>query len=510
MATKTTDILIIGSGVSALTCAAILGKHGHKVTILEQHYKIGGYLHCFDRFGCQFDTGAHYVGGIDEGAPFWALLNYLGAFDKEIFLPLDRDGFDVFRYPGAEISLPCGHDNAVTQLSSQFPREKAGIEKYFSLIKAAGNSFSTYQFDPDTDPLQAIEFIETPLQSVVESCVSDKLLQTFFYSYCGLHCVAPSDTPFGFHAVMIDSLLRGAYGFRNGGDKLAKILADRIKAQGGEIHTRKKVVALPTKEQKISEVVCADGSRFKADQVIASCHPKQIFEMLNWEHFRPSFKKRVQKITESCSLLGVYAIASCEPKLDTDKNYYAFENSSPESFEALSPKSPTLDSIQPPKSLFIARGRTPHLKNPQDKFPITFHTLGPYPWFSNWQDSRFAKRPPEYKELKKQCCEDVLKFASEHFEGVSNVVKQFDGSTALSNIHYNGSRQGSAYGIYHSIENTGVRALGPRTKIQNLLLTGQNTLFPGILAAAVAGLRTAGQITELKPILSELKKTMQG
>ncbi len=43
------------------------------------------------------------------------------------------------------------------------------------------------------------------------------------------------------------------------------------------------------------------------------------------------------------------------------------------------------------------------------------------------------------------------------------------------------------------------------TKVRNLLLTGQSTLFPGLLAAAIAGLRTAGNVLGMKPTLEKLQ-----
>ena len=88
-------------------------------------------------------------------------------------------------------------------------------------------------------------------------------------------------------------------------------------------------------------------------------------------------------------------------------------------------------------------------------------------------------------------------------------MKKYVTSTPLSNLHFNGSEDGSPYGIYHSIQNTGPRAMGPRTRLLNLLLTGQNSLFPGLLGAATAGLRTSGHILGIKPMLSELRKSKE-
>lgn len=59
------DIIIIGSGVSGLTCACILGKFGKKVLVLEQHDRPGGCLHTFQQNGFTFRSGNHYIGHID-------------------------------------------------------------------------------------------------------------------------------------------------------------------------------------------------------------------------------------------------------------------------------------------------------------------------------------------------------------------------------------------------------------------------------------------------------------
>ena len=61
----TFDVIIIGSGVSGLTCACILGKFGRRVLVLEQHDRPGGCLHTFQEKGFTFRSGNHYIGHID-------------------------------------------------------------------------------------------------------------------------------------------------------------------------------------------------------------------------------------------------------------------------------------------------------------------------------------------------------------------------------------------------------------------------------------------------------------
>ena len=58
------DVIIIGSGISGLCCAALLGMQGKSVLILEKHFKIGGYTHTFKRKDYEWDVGIHYIGGV--------------------------------------------------------------------------------------------------------------------------------------------------------------------------------------------------------------------------------------------------------------------------------------------------------------------------------------------------------------------------------------------------------------------------------------------------------------
>jgi hypothetical protein len=62
------DVIVIGSGMSGLACACILGKLGKRVLVLEQHDRPGGSLHTFQEHGTTFSSGNHYIGAFDEVA----------------------------------------------------------------------------------------------------------------------------------------------------------------------------------------------------------------------------------------------------------------------------------------------------------------------------------------------------------------------------------------------------------------------------------------------------------
>ncbi len=54
------DVVVIGSGLGGMTSANILGRAGHRVLLLEQHYKLGGLATWFLRPGGHvFDISLH-------------------------------------------------------------------------------------------------------------------------------------------------------------------------------------------------------------------------------------------------------------------------------------------------------------------------------------------------------------------------------------------------------------------------------------------------------------------
>lgn len=58
---KNVDVIVIGSGISGLTCAGLLARTGRRVLVLEQHYIAGGATHTFDEQGFEFDTGKLHI-----------------------------------------------------------------------------------------------------------------------------------------------------------------------------------------------------------------------------------------------------------------------------------------------------------------------------------------------------------------------------------------------------------------------------------------------------------------
>lgn len=495
-----TDVLIIGSGISALTSGLLLAQKGKKVILLEQYMKPGGYMHSFDRFGETFDTGAHYIGAMGPGQPFRVLLQYLKVYDEDLFSPLNPAGFDMLAFPAGKVAIPQGYENVISEWCACFPSEKDAVRKYFAMVERVCGYFPTYKFNDAPEMFFPPEALDLSLKQVVEGLTSHHGLQAAIYAYCNLHGVFPEDVAFGFHAIVTDSLIRGPYGLKGGGDRLTKKFISEIEKLGGLVLTRHQVTSIEVIDRQVSKVACANGAEFKAEWVISSLHPKSTFRLLSSQDmFPPVFKERMKNMKESIGIFGMYAVCAERPPTDPATNYYFFRSDDPrDMFASTNPgETPPVVFMSSPKRKWSAD---------EKNFPMSLHVAGPYEWFMPWEKERWGRRSPEYKAFKQSICNSVWEAVAKHEPDLPGKISQFQSSSVLTHLHFNGSEEGSSYGIYHSIQNTGARALGPRTKVLNLLLTGQSCLFPGLLGAATSALRTTGHIIGIKPVLQELKK----
>lgn len=64
------DVIVIGSGMGGLSCAALSAKYGEKVLCLESHIKVGGSAHTFSRMHnggkYSFEVGPSIFEGLDR------------------------------------------------------------------------------------------------------------------------------------------------------------------------------------------------------------------------------------------------------------------------------------------------------------------------------------------------------------------------------------------------------------------------------------------------------------
>jgi monoamine oxidase len=104
------DVVITGSGLGGLQCAYILSHEGYNVCLIEKNPQLGGCLQTFRRNNIVFDTGMHYIGGMDEGQVLNNFFRYFKLSGKLKLRKLDENAYDIVRFGGKEYKFAMGYE----------------------------------------------------------------------------------------------------------------------------------------------------------------------------------------------------------------------------------------------------------------------------------------------------------------------------------------------------------------------------------------------------------------
>src|SRR5579872_3797915 len=133
------DYLILGSGLSALSFAALMAKAGKKVVVLEAHEFPGGFGHTFieknQKHEYHFNAQFHYVWDCGDGEPVNQVLKKLGIANKVPFVKYNEQGFDHMRIPGYSLKIPNDYGLLIERLVQLFPQHQKSIHDFLTAVQ---------------------------------------------------------------------------------------------------------------------------------------------------------------------------------------------------------------------------------------------------------------------------------------------------------------------------------------------------------------------------------------
>ena len=132
MSKTTYDTVVIGGGVSGLTCALLQARKGRRVVLVEKAPHLSPTLWGFERFGTYFDTGFHYAGSVGEDGLLSHLVHQLG-LDGQLPTDIRPDVYDRVRFQTAGYDVPFhqGWDALEVGLAEVYPGDRVGIHDDF-------------------------------------------------------------------------------------------------------------------------------------------------------------------------------------------------------------------------------------------------------------------------------------------------------------------------------------------------------------------------------------------
>jgi all-trans-retinol 13,14-reductase len=496
------DVVVIGSGLGGLACATILAREGYQVCVLEKNKQIGGTLQTFVRDKIIFDSGVHYVGGLDKGQNLHQLFKFLGIMDKLKIRKMDEDVFDavVFGDDPVVYKYAQGYENFIQTLTKEFPGEEEAIRKYCDGIREVCSKFPLYNLRSG-DYLEKVGVLEIDTQTYLESITSNKKLQTVLAGTSLLYAGIPYKTPFYVHALVINSYIESSWRFVDGGSQIARALSREITSRNGKLVKHAKVVKLREVEGKISYAELETGEKYYGKLFISNAHPTKTLEMTDSDLIKKAYRNRLKGLENSISTFYVNVVLKKDSMEYQNHNYYYFAKN-----DAWSVLNYTEENWPQGYALFY----TASSKSSRFADAITLMTYMRFDDVKKWEHtfntvSSEVSRGEDYEDFKKRKAQKLFETVEKRFPGFIDAIESYYVATPLSVRDYIGTDDGSLYGVVKDYREPMRTFISPRTKIPNLFLTGQNLNLHGVLGVTVSSVLTCSEILGIDYMIKKIQ-----
>ena len=498
--------MVIGSGLGGLVSALILAKEGMKVCVLEKNNQYGGNLQTFSRDKLIFDTGVHYLGGLSKGQNLHYFFSYLEIIDDLELQKMDENGYDKITFGNDEIEYPHaqGYDNFIKQLSDYFPDEKENLENYCQEIQGVCNYFPRYNVVGQNNYNEEILHLNT--KRFIESITSDKKLQAVLLGSNFLYGGDSENIPFYVHALTVNSYIQSAYKCVKGGSQISKLLIRKLREYGADVYKHSEVSEMIFNENNVlNSVKTNEGKEYFAQQFISNIEIRSAIKLIGEKRLKKSFLNRVLSWEAVSSCFSVYLVL--KPNSIPHFNYNMYHYSS----QDLVWNSFRYKKENWPETYMLSS--TPAKYHPEFAESLTAISYMDFEEVKEWENTfntiaNQQERDELYEKFKLEKAEKMIQALEKKIPNLRASITNIYTSSPLSYRDYIGSFDGNMYGYMKTSENPLKTMVSPRTKIENLFLTGQSVNMHGILGCTIGAFNTCAEILGKELIDERLTKVL--
>lgn len=323
-------VIIIGAGFAGLASAALLGKAGYEVKILEKNEQAGGRARKWEKAGFTFDMGPSWYWMPDVFEQFFAL------FGKKVsdyynLIRLDPS-YRVYFGKDDYVDVPAKMDELEDLFESIEPGSRENLREF---LKQAAYKYEVgmrdYVFRPSHSIGEFIDFrlIRESFRIQMFNSMSKHVRK--FFSHPRLIKIlefpvlflgaTPENTPALYSMMNHADLSLGTWYPMGGMHKIVEGMVEVAKEQGVEIVLNTEVEKIVVEQGKAKKVL-AGGKEFEADIVVANSdyqHTDQVLLEKSWRSYTPKYwDKRTMSPSSLLFYLGM------DKRIDEIKHHNLF------------------------------------------------------------------------------------------------------------------------------------------------------------------------------------------
>ncbi len=505
-----------------------------RVCILEKNRQPGGALQTFKRKDVSFNTGIHYIGGMEEGQNLNRYFKYFGLTGKLKLSRLNKDRFDVIAFEDAEYPLAQGFNNFIEQLLPYFPDEKKSLQSYVDKLEEISKSFSLYNLEvPKGNHKEdlfrhqsAYNYYQSLSKKYQQSAVSNRQSASILHSPSSifhppsslslrakrsnsiqhrvslpsvlagnnfLYAGSKEKTPLHIPALINHSFISSSWKPVNGSRQITDLLIESIINFGGVVRTSCEVSGILHHVNGFT-VIIKTNEQFSCNRLISGIHPLRTIDMMNPSLFRKVFSSRIRNLENTTGSFALYIVLKKNSFNYLDHNYYYH----------------TTDNVwydnerdQWPAGYMLHTPTCEETSNFAKNLVIM--TYMDFKDVKKWENSVTGKRDADYYIFKEEKANQLINLAEKRFPGLRSGIAYMETSTPLTWRDFTGTPGGSMYGIKKDYTNPAGTVVFPNTKIPGFFFTGQNVNLHGVLGVTIGSVMTCSEILGAEYLIKKIR-----
>ncbi|MHC4957727.1 MAG: phytoene desaturase family protein [Planctomycetota bacterium] len=510
------DVILVGSGMGALTVASLMAQLRHKrVLVIERHFRAGGYTHDFRRGKFLFDTGLHYMGCMEAGNPSRSLFDLVtGGAVAFAAMP---DPFERFVYPDFVFDVPKGREPFREALVGAFPHERRAIDRYLRAVRTASVGLGMNINRRNASGLvRGIAVIVRGLlradprrttKDYLDAHIGDPRLRALLASQWGDYGLPPGLSCFGLHSMVVAFFMEsGGYFPVGGSGRIAQAVQRIVERHGGRFLVGREVsgvlrrdgraVGVRTRKPRTEDT---DAEEYFAPAVVSDAGAVNTYFGLLGPDASVPFRGDLERFIEThppTSCLSLFVGLKRDPRElgFTGANHWIYDGLDH-------------DEIYAERALWLESGQPRHvymsfhsLKNPEARaHSVELLSFTDYGFFERWAGQPWRRRDAAYQRMKDRVADAMIAFVDRFHPGFADAVELRELATPVTNEHFAAHPRGAAYGLGASPERylpENASWSHPVTPVPGLFMTGADVSGLGVTGATMGGVLCVGHLPD--------------